>query len=101
MNKSNYLRALMQKDLSAIRRALLNERLLKRASGAWPAITPEGVDGNPSGEEQRSADGGAFPFPTPDAAGSDAVYPGPFRDEPEGFCSNPTERAKGKAGRIA
>ena len=38
-------------------RALLNERLLKRASGAWPAITPEGEDGNPGGEEQRAADG--------------------------------------------
>ena len=56
MTKSNYLRALMQKDLSAIRRALFHERLLKRASGKWPAIPPEQIDGDAAGEQQRSAD---------------------------------------------
>lgn len=69
MNKSNYLRALSQKDLSAIRRALLNERILKRASGRWPAIAPEGVDGNAGGEQQSAADG--VPGIGADRAGDD------------------------------
>ena len=58
-----FLEALQQRDLSEIRRALLNERLLRRDSGAHRAPGSEEIAGELGGEVESPAQGAAAELP--------------------------------------
>ena len=56
MSSSHYLRALLKRDLSAIRRVLFHDPLLEKkpASSSPPPGPPEPVNGDSGGEQQSA-----------------------------------------------
>ena len=58
-----FLEALHQRDLAEIRRALLNERLLKKNPDGQPAPGSEEMAGELGGEEADPAQGAAAELP--------------------------------------